>query len=218
MTQIGATLYDLLDKENENQEKRNHQAGRQLESSNADTILHNAIALANAKLTADRSQLDAALMERQAISAKIERKKTDLERLKQRLDTLQKIRPAFSEEFEKAEEELQRLYGEYLTHVRCLDALRAQMNMNIKITQPTSEEQRKSSAPASMILLPDGILDFSDDLSNDGDDLLDEDELKLKRPNDNTADSGDIKTDKPVTDGETTRAKLRIKTGGDIKY
>lgn len=92
MTHIGASLYDLLGKENENQEKRNHQAGRQLESSNADPILHNVVATANAKLTADRTQLDAALMERQAISSKIERKKADLERLKQRLDTLQKIR------------------------------------------------------------------------------------------------------------------------------
>lgn len=92
LTQIAATLYDLLGKESENQEKRNHQAGRQLESSNADPILHSVIATANAKLTADRAQLDAALMERQAISSKIERKKADLERLKQRLDTLQKIR------------------------------------------------------------------------------------------------------------------------------
>lgn len=92
MTQIGATLYDLLGKENENQEKRNLQAGRQLESSNADKILHNVISSANAKLATDKAELDAALMERQAISAKIERKKADLERLKQRLDTLQKIR------------------------------------------------------------------------------------------------------------------------------
>lgn len=82
----------MLGKDNENQEKRNQQLGRQLESSNADTILHSVIATASAKLTENRKQLDAALMERQAISAKIERKKADLERLKQRLDTLQKIR------------------------------------------------------------------------------------------------------------------------------
>lgn len=98
-----------------------------------------------------------------------------------------------------------------------MDALRAQMNTNAKFTQPTSEE-RKTSAPASMILLPDGILDFSDELSNDGDDLLDDDgtDLKLKRPNEANADGNDNKTDKP-TDGETTRAKLRIKTGGNFK-
>lgn len=92
LTQIGATLYDLLGKENENQEVRNMQAGRQMESSNVDKILHNVITSATAMLRHDKAQLDAALMERQAILAKVERKKTDLERLKQRLDTLQKIR------------------------------------------------------------------------------------------------------------------------------
>lgn len=46
----------------------------------------------NTNLASDKSVLAAASMERQAISAKIERKKADLERLKQRLDTLQKIR------------------------------------------------------------------------------------------------------------------------------
>lgn len=126
------------------------------------------------------------------------------------------FRPAFSEEFEKAEEELQKLYEEYLTHVRCLDALRAQMNINAKVAQPASED-RKSSAPASMILLPDGILDFSDELSNDGDDLLDDEnnEMKLKRPPDSSHESGDSKTEKPADDG--ARAKLRIKTGGEFK-
>ena len=92
LTQIGATLYDLLGKENENQEKRNMQAGRQMESSNVDRILQTVIMSANAKLSSDKAILDSALMERQAISAKIERKKADLERLRQRLDTLQKIR------------------------------------------------------------------------------------------------------------------------------
>lgn len=123
-------------------------------------------------------------------------------------------RPAFSEEFEKAEEELQMLYGEYLTHIRCLDALRAQMNINAKVTQPVSEAS-KSSAPASMILLPDGILDFSDELSNDGDELIDDDghELKLKRPTETHDEAGESKPDK-TAEVDPIKAKLRIKTGG----
>lgn len=63
-----------------------------MESSNVERILSNVITSANAKVLSDKGLLDAAMMERQAISAKIERKKADLERLKQRLDTLQKIR------------------------------------------------------------------------------------------------------------------------------
>lgn len=85
-------MYDLLGKEAEHQEKRNIQAGRQLEQSNADKILSGVVTSANLKLSGDKGQLDSALAERQAIAAKVDRKKADLERLKQRLDTLQKIR------------------------------------------------------------------------------------------------------------------------------
>lgn len=92
LTELGATLYDLLGKENENQEKRNLQAGRQMESSNVDKILNGTISSAVAKMNGDKSQLESVLMEKQAVAAKTERKRADLERLKQRLDTLQKIR------------------------------------------------------------------------------------------------------------------------------
>lgn len=63
-----------------------------MESSNAEKILNGVISSANNKLRADKEQLEKALLEKQAMVAKVERKKTDLERLKQRLDTLQKIR------------------------------------------------------------------------------------------------------------------------------
>lgn len=92
LTHIGAELYDLLGRENENQEKRNIQASRQIEQSNTDKILNSVITAANLKLAGDKGQLESALIEKQAISAKVERKRSDLERLKQRLDTLQKIR------------------------------------------------------------------------------------------------------------------------------
>lgn len=122
------------------------------------------------------------------------------------------VRPAFSEEFEKAEEELQKLFGEYFIHVRCLDTLRAQMSANIKTAQAISEPMSKSSAPPSMIL-PDGILDFSDELSNDGDELLDDDELKLKRISESILESNDGKAEnKPESD--PGKSKLRVRTGG----
>lgn len=95
LTHLGATLYDLLGKENDNQEKRNIQAGRQMEQSNADKILSGVVTSANLKLSGDKGQLEAASMEKQAISAKVDRKQGDLDRLRQRLDTLQKIRYVF---------------------------------------------------------------------------------------------------------------------------
>lgn len=92
LIQIGASLYELLGNENENQRKRNLQAGRQMESSNAEKILNGVISSESKKLHADKEQLEKAVLERQAMVTKVERKKADLERLKQRLDTLQKIR------------------------------------------------------------------------------------------------------------------------------
>lgn len=92
MTEIGASLYDLLAKEKDNQEKRNSQVVRQMESSNVEQVLRSVLASSKTTMHEDKSQLDNLLKEKQAVSAKVERKKADLERLKQRLDTLQKIR------------------------------------------------------------------------------------------------------------------------------
>lgn len=92
LTETGASLYDLLGKEKENQDKRSSQMGRQMESSNVEQILRTALASSTAKMNADKDQLDNLLKEKQAVSAKVERKRADLERLRQRLDTLQKIR------------------------------------------------------------------------------------------------------------------------------
>lgn len=92
LTHLGASLYELLGKEDENQEKRNIQAGRQLEQSNVEKILAKIVSSANLKMSADKGKLEAAMVEKQAIASKVDRKKADLERLKQRLDTLQKIR------------------------------------------------------------------------------------------------------------------------------
>lgn len=93
LTHLGASLFELLGREEqENQEKRNIQAGRQLEQSNVERILSGVVTAANLKMNADKGKLEAALAEKQAIASKVDRKKADLERLKQRLDTLQKIR------------------------------------------------------------------------------------------------------------------------------
>lgn len=98
-----------------------------------------------------------------------------------------------------------------------MDALRAQMNINTKAAQPISDVTSKSSAPS--MLLPDGILDYSDDLSNDGDDLLDDEvqELKLKRSTDTNRDGNDTKIESKV-ETEAGKSKLRIKTGGLIEF
>ena len=47
-------------------------------------------------------------------------KKVELDRNQKRLLTLKKVRPAFMDEYEKLEEELKRLYEEYIIKFRCM--------------------------------------------------------------------------------------------------
>lgn len=56
----------------------------------------------------------------QNLDARIERRKTELDRNQKRLHTLKKVRPAFMEEFEKLEIEFRALYDDYLQKFRYL--------------------------------------------------------------------------------------------------
>lgn len=122
-------------------------------------------------------------------------------------------RPAFSEEFEKAEEELEILYGQYLTYIRCLDALRDQVNVNSKSAQPFTDTGKTNGfngneAQNSLLMLPDGILDSSDEVSNEEDGL-------------NEPESKNKKTAPPTKSSRSAlnrNAKLRIKTGGLLNF
>lgn len=104
------------------------------------------------------------------------------------------------------------MYGQYFTHIRCLDALRAQTNINTKNVQPFADAIKVGSAPQSMILLPEGILDLSDGVSDDGNELReDHSELKLKQ----MQQIDDIANGPNGHENALSKAKLRIKTGGD---
>lgn len=63
-----------------------------MEQSVIEKILKNIVNSTQHSNTADKVQLEALIVEKQTLATKLERKKSDYERLKQRLDTLQKIR------------------------------------------------------------------------------------------------------------------------------
>ncbi|KAG4067283.1 hypothetical protein HA402_000274 [Bradysia odoriphaga] len=161
LTNKGALVYDLLAKEVINKETRNLQASRPLELSNVEKYLKNSIFSLNQKLGSSKSALETSKTEKNAVSSKLERKTADLERSKQRLDALQKIRPAFLEEFERLEGELKTLYEQYFVRIRCLDALRVQIASRVKV--PQTPMPIAKPAENSMTFLPDGLLDSDED-------------------------------------------------------
>ena len=63
----------------------------------------------------------------EAVAKKLDKKRAELERNRKRLDSLKTVRPAFMDEYEKLEGELQKQYSVYLERFRNLDYLQAEL-------------------------------------------------------------------------------------------
>lgn len=93
-------------------------------------------------------------------------------------------------------------------HIRCLDALRAQGINNDKNTMTREPIKQASATEApSLILLPYGIADSSDELSEDDEN----DDLNLNPIRESTEA---VHESQLLGNGSKTNQKLRIKTGG----
>ncbi|EGZ25437.1 hypothetical protein PHYSODRAFT_344952 [Phytophthora sojae] len=140
ITQSGAKLYDLLETELDVRDAR-QQAIRFLdalstnhENSSEQKFLERSIQEIlvnlqdNVELTEHQVvELDA---EEKALAAKIKKAQTDLERSEKRLKSLQHVRPAFMDEYEKLEKELERQYAIYCERFRNLDYLQRELDLH----------------------------------------------------------------------------------------
>ncbi|EEB16414.1 Clusterin-associated protein, putative [Pediculus humanus corporis] len=116
----GASLYDLLGKEKEIKEIRNNVAFRSMEMPQVEQAVKESVQNVSHEIENTRKSIEGLTSSKASLDAKIEKKKSDLDRHTKRLQTLKKIRPAFMEEFEKLEEELKELYNEYVLKYRNL--------------------------------------------------------------------------------------------------
>uniref|UniRef100_A0A8C3L388 Clusterin associated protein 1 n=1 Tax=Chrysolophus pictus TaxID=9089 RepID=A0A8C3L388_CHRPC len=74
------------------------------------------------------------------LEAKIEKRKLELERSQKRLQTLQSVRPAFMDEYEKIEEQLQKQYTSYLEKFHNLTYLEQLLDDQHRTEQEMFEE------------------------------------------------------------------------------
>ncbi|KYN14717.1 Clusterin-associated protein 1 [Trachymyrmex cornetzi] len=81
----------------------------------------------------------------QNLDARIERRKTELDRNQKRLHTLKKVRPAFMEEFEKLEIEFRALYDDYLQKFRYLAYLEHLYEDAAKVEQERFERRQAAT-------------------------------------------------------------------------
>uniref|UniRef100_A0A336MVG7 CSON007902 protein n=1 Tax=Culicoides sonorensis TaxID=179676 RepID=A0A336MVG7_CULSO len=210
LTKRGATLYDLLTKEQINKEIRSTQASRPLELASVERTLKNAITSLENKVASSKSYLETTRTEKNNLNAKLQRKSAELERSKQRLQALQKVRPAFLEDFERYEQELKSLYEQYIIRIRCVDSLKSQLAAR------ESDKAAERSSPiakitdGSMTMLPEGLIDSDDE---EDEDPMENGNLNLKE---------ELETSKPANREELlhrarSSTRLRGRTGVAVR-
>lgn len=158
-------MYDFISKETINKEART-QFSKPLELNTVEKTIKQAIANLKTQIENGKSTLEAQATEKINLDSKIQRKQSELERSSHRLQTLQKIRPAYLEEFEKIEVQMKEFYSLYTMRVRCYDALKNMLSNNSN-QSPTSYSPIQKAHDSSIPVLPEeGITDDEDDDNN----------------------------------------------------
>ncbi|KAL4239699.1 Clusterin-associated protein 1 [Mactra antiquata] len=140
ITSKGASLYDLLGKEVDLREQRTLVIAKQLEINEVETSLGHSIKAVENEIRKTLNMLDNVASDEANLEAKIEKKRNELERNQKRLQTLQSVRPAYMDEYEKLEEDLQKLYDAYLIRFRNLTYLESQLEEYNRVEQDKFEE------------------------------------------------------------------------------
>ncbi|XP_036053856.1 clusterin-associated protein 1 isoform X2 [Onychomys torridus] len=140
ITAKGASLYDLLGKEVELRELRTEAIARPLEINETEKVMRAAVKDVLAQVQKTKDLLNNVASDEANLEAKIEKRKLELERNRKRLQTLQSVRPAFMDEYEKIEEELQKQYDIYLEKFRNLAYLEQQLEDHHRMEQERFEE------------------------------------------------------------------------------
>ncbi|XP_039984303.1 clusterin-associated protein 1 homolog [Xiphias gladius] len=140
VTSKGASLYDLLGKEVDLREMRAAAIARPLEINETEKALRAAIKEVLESVEKTKDMLNNVVSDETSLDAKIEKKKQELERNRKRLQTLQSVRPAFMDEYEKIEEDLQKQYDTYVEKFRNLCFLESQLDEYHRLEQERFEE------------------------------------------------------------------------------
>uniref|UniRef100_A0A8B9Q213 Clusterin associated protein 1 n=2 Tax=Apteryx owenii TaxID=8824 RepID=A0A8B9Q213_APTOW len=140
ITSKGASLYDLLGKEVELREARTESIARPLEINEAEKMMKIAIDNILEQVQKTKDMLNNVTLDEANLEARIEKRKLELEISQKRLQTLQSVRPAFMDEYEKIEEELQKQYSSYLEKFHNLSYMEQLLDEHRRTEQEMFEE------------------------------------------------------------------------------
>lgn len=127
ITQAGVAVYDALQQEPELQDVRQRAFVRNMDSEAVERSIQEATASVGDNIsTLERSLLDIEEHSR-SLDGKLEKRRAELERADKRLSSLAVVRPAYMDEYELLQAELQQLFGEYVQRFRNLEYLEGQL-------------------------------------------------------------------------------------------
>lgn len=154
IVETGAGLFDLLQSEKETREERDkalrflEDMSRDLGSNNGNEIVEKAVSrllgshgqnLEQLRATTDELQRDEKQLEQ-----KIKKKTQELDRCRKRLGSLASVRPAFMDEYEQLEQELERYYEQYVARFRNLDYLEHEVDVLNREEKERMEENERA--------------------------------------------------------------------------
>eukprot|EP00698_Gefionella_okellyi_P010440 TRINITY_DN2710_c0_g1_i1.p1 TRINITY_DN2710_c0_g1~~TRINITY_DN2710_c0_g1_i1.p1 ORF type:complete len:418 (+),score=102.14 TRINITY_DN2710_c0_g1_i1:122-1255(+) len=141
ITASGAGLYDSLAAELESREIRQRALAKNLDMDNIEKAVQDSISGIQDEVEQMNSRLQQLSADESSLTARIEKKKAEYDRADKRLKSLQSVRPAFMDEYEKLEQELAKLYSTYLERFRNLDYLERELDAHNQREQEKIEER-----------------------------------------------------------------------------
>lgn len=144
ITSRGATLHDLLGREVELRADRTDAIARPLDVDQIEVGVQKGIDMLTEEVQRVGSQMDNLGADEANLASKIEKKTMDLERNNKRLRALESVRPAFMDEYEKLEADLQVQYEVYIDRFRNLGYLENQLEEFNRAEQDKFEQTEQT--------------------------------------------------------------------------
>ncbi|KAI8835187.1 Clusterin-associated protein-1 [Chytriomyces cf. hyalinus JEL632] len=144
ITDQGSKLYDSLKLELELRDIRQQVISRPFDLRSMEKAVMSAIEALKQQIAETRAGLEGLSSDENNLVAKIEKRKIELERAEKRLKSLQGVRPAYMDEYEKIEVDMVKLHEIYMDKFRNLSYLEQQLDEHDRIEQDKFEETEQS--------------------------------------------------------------------------
>jgi len=154
IVESGASIFDLLQKEGDVRSDRDRALrfldgmSRNLGSNSENEVVERAVSQLLGSHSANLEQLKQTSEELQrdekSLEKNIKKKQQELDRSKKRLSSLVSVRPAFMDEYEQLEQELERYYEQYVGRFRNLDYLEHEVDSLNREEKERMDENEKA--------------------------------------------------------------------------